>query len=76
MIILMLFSCEEPKIKDTTDPQKWANYLDLRLEFDDNGKLFTRLYEKRDDFVFTLVNFPYLSNIIPESPAYGDFFHS
>ena len=63
---------KELEIKDTTDAPKWANYLD-HLEFDEDGKLFTRLYDKRDDFDFPIVNFPYLSSNIPESPAYGVF---
>ena len=29
---------------------KWATYFDLRLEIDEDGNLFTRLYDKRDDF--------------------------
>ena len=37
------------------------------------GKLFTQLYDKRDDFNFPIVNFPYLGSNIPESPAYGVF---
>ena len=40
------------------------NYLDLRLEFDEDGKLYTRLCDKRDDFDFAIVNFPYLSSNI------------
>ena len=32
-----------------------------------------RPYDKRDDFDFPIVNFPYLSSNIPESPAYGVF---
>ena len=43
---------EKLEIKDTTDAPKWANYLDLRLEFDGDGKLYTRLYDKRDHFDF------------------------
>ena len=39
---------------------KWANYIDLHLEFDEDGKLFTRLHDKRDDFDFPIVNCPYL----------------
>ena len=66
---------KELEIKDTTDAPKWANYLDLHLEFDENGKLFTQLYDKRDDFDFPFVNFPYLSSNIPEFPAYGVLFH-
>ena len=30
-------------------------------------------FHKRDDFDFPIVNFPYLSSNIPESPAYGVF---
>ena len=37
----------------------------------DNGKLTTRLYDKRDDFNFPIVNFPFLSSNIPSAPAYG-----
>ena len=55
------------------DAPKWDNYIDLHLEFDEDSKLFTRLYDKRDDFDFPIVNFPYLSSDIPESPAYGVF---
>ena len=29
--------------------------------------------DKRDDFDFPVVNYPYLSSNIPESPAYGVF---
>ena len=32
-----------------------------------------RLYDKRDDLDFPIVNFPYLRSNIPESPAYGVF---
>ena len=60
---------KELEIKDTTDAPKWANYLG-HLEFDEDGKLFTRLYDKRDDFDFPIVNFAYLTSNIPESPAY------
>ena len=35
------------------------------------GILSTKLYDKRDDFDFRIVNFPYISSNIPESPAYG-----
>ena len=45
---------KELQIKDTTAASKWANYLDLHLEFDQDGKLFTRLYDKRDDFDFPI----------------------
>ena len=62
---------DELEIKDTTDSPKSASYLDIYLEFDNKGKLCTRLYDKRDDFVFPITNFPVLSSNIPASPAYG-----
>ena len=63
---------KELEIKDTTDAPKWANYLD-HLEFDEGGNLFERIYDKHDNFDFHIINFPYLSSNIPESPAYGVF---
>lgn len=38
-----------------------------------NGKLHvtTQLFEKRDDFNFSIVNFQYLCCNIPSSTAYG-----
>ena len=38
-----------------------ADYLDLTFIIDSEGKLSTRLYDKRDDFDFHIVNFPFLS---------------
>ena len=61
----------ELEIKDTTDSPNSASYLDLFLRHDGYGHLTTRLYDKRDDFDFSVVNFPFLSSNIPASPAYG-----
>ena len=36
-----------------------------------NNRLYTKLYDKRDDFDFHIVNFPFLSSHIPSSPSYG-----
>ena len=38
---------------------------------DSGSKLLTRLYDKRDDFDFHIVNFPFLSRNIPSGPFYG-----
>ena len=48
-----------------------ADYLDLTFIIDSGGKLSTRLCDKRDDFDFHIVNFPYLSSNIPSGPSYG-----
>ena len=63
----------ELEIKDITDSPMSASYLDLTLEFDQDQHLTTKIYDKRDDFDFSIVNFPFLCSNIPESPAYGVF---
>jgi hypothetical protein len=42
----------ELEIKDTTDTDTSASYIDLDLEIDSEGRLRTKLYDKRDDFNF------------------------
>ena len=61
----------ELEVKDTTESINSASYLDLQLEFDIQGKLNLKLYDKRDDFNFPIVNFPFLSSNILASPVYG-----
>ena len=63
----------ELEIKDTTDFICSASYLDLNLNFDTQERLQVKLYDKRDDFNFPIVNFPFLCSNIPASPAYGVF---
>ena len=61
----------ELEIKETTDTALSASFVDLYLEFDDNGQLSTKSYDKRDDFNFKIINFPNMCSNIPVSPAYG-----
>ena len=61
----------ELDIKNTTDSQKSSSYLDLLLSIGADNNLHTKLYDKRDDFDFHIVNFPFLDSNIPSSPAYG-----
>ena len=44
--------------------------LEINLEIDNEGRLKTKLYDKRDDFSFPIVNFPFLSSNIQAEPAY------
>ena len=60
----------EFETKETTEIAASSSYLDCYLYIDD-GKLTTRLYDKRGDFYFPIVNFPFLSSNIPSTPAYG-----
>jgi hypothetical protein len=48
-----------------------ASYLDLHLEIDSEGWLKTNLYNKRADFNFPIVNFPFICSNILAAPAYG-----
>ena len=50
---------------------KARGYLICLILSYSGGKLSTRLYDKRDDFDFHIVNFPFLSSNIPSGPSYG-----
>ena len=68
---LPLTYAPELEVKETTDTASSALILDLYLEFDDSGQLSTKIYDKRDDFNFKIINFPNTCSNIPASPAYG-----
>ena len=74
-LVISLIASIELEIKVTTYTDRSASYLDLLLEIDSDGRLRillrTTLYDKRDDFNFPLVNFPYIGSNIPAAPAYG-----
>ena len=54
---------------DTTDTQKSAYWHSPW-----NQQQFkTKLYDKRDNFTFPIVNFSFISSNIPASPAYGAY---
>ena len=36
-----------------------------------NGIVSSKIYDKRDDFNFEIVNFPFLGGNVPRSPSYG-----
>ena len=44
----------ELEIKDTTDTDRSASYLDLHLEIDSEGRLRTKLYDKERISIFPL----------------------
>ena len=45
--------------------------LDLHLQISNGGRLKTKFCDKRDDFIFPIVNFPFISSNSPVSPVYG-----
>jgi hypothetical protein len=63
--------CYELEIKDTTDTDRSASYLDIHFEIDSEGRLRTKLYDKRDDYNFPIVNFPFICSNIPAASPNG-----
>ena len=47
--------------------------LDLHLSIS-NGFVSSKIYDKRDDFDFDIVNFPFLDGDVPRRPLYGVYF--
>ena len=47
-----------------------APFLDLNLSIT-NSIVSSKIYDKRDDFNFEIVNFPFLDGDVPRSPSYG-----
>ena len=47
-----------------------APFLDLNLSIS-NGTVSTKIYDKRDDFDFDIVNFPFLDGDVPRRTSYG-----
>jgi len=49
---------QEREIKETTETTSSASFFDIYFKFDTNCQLSTRLYDKRGDFSFLIINFP------------------
>ena len=53
---------------NTSDTE--AAFLELHLSIS-NGLVSTKIYDKRDDFDFEIVNFLFLDGVVPCSTSYG-----
>ena len=51
-------------------PSELQVFLDLQLSIS-NDIVSTKIYDKRDDFDFEIVNFPFLDGDVPRSTSYG-----
>ena len=47
-----------------------ASFLDLHISISD-GFVKTKIFDKRDDFDFDIVNFPFLDGDVPRSTSNG-----
>ena len=63
----------ELEIKPESNNTVEVSYLDLRIK-SENGTLDFSIYDKRDDFNFQIVNFPFMDSCIPKKSALGVFF--
>ena len=53
---------------NTSDTE--ASFLDLHLSIS-NGFVSSKIYDKRDDIDFVIVNFPYLDGDVLHRPSFG-----
>ena len=44
-------------------------FLDLKSSTT-NGIVSSKIHDKRDDFIFEILNFPFLAGDVPRSPSY------
>ena len=64
---------QELELNLSSDSNTSVNYLDLKI-VSINSDLIFSLYDKRDDFSFEIVNFPFLDSCIPRKPSLGIFY--
>ena len=60
----------ELKLNKANASDTEAAFLDLHLSIS-NDIVSTKIYDKRDDFDFEIVNFPFLNGDVPHSTSYG-----
>ena len=60
------------ELKNTNVGPRSCTYLDLYISIY-RGKYNFRSYDKRRDFNFEVINYPYLNSNIPKNPSYGVF---
>ena len=60
----------EPQLNKANVSDTEASFLDLYLSISD-GFVQTKIYDKRDDFDFDILNFPFLDGDVPRSTSYG-----
>ena len=56
--------------KNSSDTEAWFFNLNLSIT---NDVVSPKIYYKRDDFNFEIVNFPFLDGDVPRSPSYGKY---
>ena len=62
----------ELTLNQTTVSTTSTHFLDLTITAE-HKQYVSKIYDKRDDYKFAIVNFPHLDANIPKKPAYGVF---
>ena len=60
----------ELQLNKANTPDKETSFLDLNIKVIGN-EIHISFYDKRDDFGFLIVNFPWSSGDVPRLPSYG-----
>ena len=60
----------ELQLNKANTSEKETAFLDLHLSIS-NDIVSTKIYDKRDDFDFEIVNFPFTDGDVPHSTSYG-----
>ena len=60
----------ELKLNKANTSDTEAPYFDLHLSIS-NDFVSSKIYDKRDNFDFDIVNFPFLDGDVPRRPSYG-----
>ena len=58
----------ELQLNRTNSSNTEATFLVINLS---NGTISTKIYDKRDDFDFHIVNYPFLEGDVPRRTSYG-----
>ena len=59
----------ELQLNKANTPDTEAPFLDFHLSIS-NGFISSKIYDKRDDFDFDIINFPFLDGDVPRSTPY------
>ena len=68
-MVSQIYPSELRRNKTSTSDTEGA-FFDLHLSIS-NDIVFTKIYDKSDDFDFEIVNFPFLDGDVPHSTSYG-----
>ena len=60
-------------LNKSNDQDTHVDYLDIKIVSQNNSLSFS-VYDKRDNFNFEVVNFPFLDSCVPRKPALGTFY--